>query len=116
VGSAAARKEARVERAERVKRNESFFREVNAQIEQLSSHATALSLQIVCECAKVDCMRILEVPEPDYQAVRRHENRFIVAKGHEMPEYEKVVGDANGYFVVQKTRGKETDPRARDDG
>ena len=85
-----------------MERNEAFFREVNQEIDQLASQATVSDLQIVCECAKVDCLKIIEIDIDRYEEVRRHPRRFIVVKGHELPEIERVVAEDWSYYVVEK--------------
>jgi hypothetical protein len=51
----------------------------------------------------------------EYEAVRAHPSRFLVLPGHERPDIERVVGEGDGYFIVEKTGGgaevaHETDP------
>jgi hypothetical protein len=54
----------------------------------------------------------------EYEAVRAHPRRFLIALNHENPEIERVV-DENGQFAVVETFvgeasriAEETDPRA----
>jgi hypothetical protein len=50
--------------------------------------------------------------------VRRDAREFFVVPGHELPEFERVVGEGDGYVVVRKHPGvptevaKKSDPRA----
>jgi hypothetical protein len=85
-----------------LERNEAFFRDVNREISRLASQATVSDLQIVCECARVDCMKIVEIRIDRYEEVRRHPRRFIVVEGHELPEIERVVAVGPAYLVVEK--------------
>lgn len=69
-----------------------------------------------CECARLGCSRLIELKARDYERVRAHSRRFLVAPGHELPDVETVVESHAGYVVVQKRdqAGREaeaTDPR-----
>ena len=83
-------------------KNEEFFREVNTQIDGLATHTPTTRLQIVCECGDDNCMRLIEIDSSAYQAVRRHDERFIVVRGHELPAYETVVAEADEHVVLEK--------------
>jgi hypothetical protein len=87
-------------REERLAMNEARFREINesAQPRRESQGAG----RFVCECADRGCMQWLEVPTADYQAVREHARRFIVAPSHEVPDVETIVARCEGYFVIEK--------------
>jgi hypothetical protein len=69
-----------------------------------------------CECARLGCTRIINVPIAEYERVREDPRRFVVATGHEQAEFETVVARGGGYVVVEK-RGdaaelaEMTDPR-----
>ncbi|HET8557078.1 MAG TPA: hypothetical protein VFL58_07205, partial [Gaiellaceae bacterium] len=77
-------------RARRVGENESIFREVNERVEELSADLD-LPPEFVCECGRADCDARLSVPLEEYERVRAHGRRFVVAAGHERPEVEKVI-------------------------
>jgi hypothetical protein len=105
--------------AERAARTQSAFREVNEHIEQLNKGVEPAGglMQLVCECADVNCVEQLEMPTSDYDAIREHPNRFFVAVGHVYPDVEQVVAQQNGYVVVKKFAediARERDPRAND--
>lgn len=108
------------EQARRVGLNESIFRQVNEQIESLNrGFGTELpSMTAICECASGDCTERLEIRISDYEQVRADARRFIIAPGHELPEFEAIVERGDGYEVVEKREGdpaelaKETDPRS----
>lgn len=101
-------------RASQVAANESLFREVNERVEELAADAPT---RFVCECADIECTVRLDVPLHEYEAVREHGDRFVVAPGHERPGFETVVDVRDGYLVVRKTgetgeQAREEDPRA----
>jgi hypothetical protein len=58
--------------------------------------------EFVCECGSVECSQHLQVPVDEYERARAHGRRFILAHGHERPEFERVVAEADGWVVVEK--------------
>ena len=89
-------------RAKQVARNESLFREVNEQVEEIaetmfkSSHAG-----FFCECGDADCVALLELSVEEYEEIRSDPRRFVVQRGHELPGFERVV-ERESHFIVQK--------------
>jgi hypothetical protein len=101
----------------RIARTESVFRHVNERIAEASDQLDNDGTVFVCECADPDCHDRLHVPREQYEDVRNESTHFIVAEGHEAPEYERVVEKRSGYAVVEKFRRRlaalvrRTDPR-----
>jgi hypothetical protein len=85
----------------RVGKNEARFREINEAVERLTP-IKARSIQIICECAREQCVYMLEVTRDAYEAVRQSSTEFIVCRGHQMPEFEHVVSDHGDFLVVAK--------------
>jgi hypothetical protein len=108
------------EQGRRVGLNEALFREVNEQIRSLSAEGTARDgrIAVVCECGDADCAERLELPLSSYERVRADSRRFVIAKGHEFPEIERMIEEADGYDVVEKRAdaaaevSEEKDPRS----
>ena len=108
------------DQARRVGLNESLFREVNEQIESLNRdfHTELPTMTVICECALGDCTERLEISVDKYESVRADPRRYIIVPGHELPEFESVVENGDGYDVVQKRDGtaaalaEELDPRS----
>ncbi len=103
------------ERSRRVGENESAFRNVNERALEAADRLD-VAAELVCECSRLDCVDRLHVPLAVYEDVRRHERRFLVAAGHERPEYERVVDQGAGWLIVEKTGeagevASERDPR-----
>jgi hypothetical protein len=87
---------------ERRAENESVFRRVNETIEA-ATVVGASTATFLCECWNPSCRQTLELPISEYEAVRRHSTRFIVAPGHEVSdEVSRVVEDRLAYSVVEK--------------
>ena len=101
----------------RIARTESVFRHVNERIAEVSEQVENGETVFVCECADPDCHDRLHVPREQYEDVRSESTHFLVADGHELPEYERVVEKRSGYAVVEKFRrrlaalARRSDPR-----
>jgi hypothetical protein len=101
-------------RRERAARNQSLFREVNERIEDLAGNAS-FSL-FICECMNENCDEAVSVTLEEYEHVRSGPNRFIVLRGHENPEVDRVIEACERYLVVAKIGtgervAEELDPR-----
>jgi hypothetical protein len=101
----------------RIARTETVFRHVNERIAESAEQLDSDETVFVCECADPDCQHRLEVPLDEYEHVRKDGTRFLIAPGHEVPGYERVVKKRRGYAIVEKfTRRlaalvRRTDPR-----
>ena len=106
------------EKEERIARTESVFRYVNERIAETSERFDTADGEFVCECADAECYHRIEAPLEDYEQIRNESTTFLVADGHELPEYESVRERRRGYMVIEKmTHGirlavRRTDPRA----
>ena len=98
--------------AERVGKNEAIFREVNERIEEVSVNFLRLegdwiagdehTIDFVCECSRVDCTDQITLTLAVYERVRSNPTHFVLAVGHDDPEFEKVIEQASEYAVVEK--------------
>ena len=99
---------------ERLARRQTLFRELNERIEELTDGHDK-SIQILCECSDTDCLVTLDLSKEDYERVRSVPTWFAIERGHEIPEIERMVGEFDGYVVVEKTvaqeYAEETEPR-----
>lgn len=106
-------------RTERRVHNEIVFRDANERIEQSARQlAVGDPLPFVCECGEENCRELIHLSADEYEGVRSHGSRFLVARGHENSEDEDVVGDGTRHVVVEKTGPGEAlaaqaDPRRR---
>jgi CheY-like chemotaxis protein len=82
-----------------------FFRAVNDDIIALNEDSRVGNRQILCECSRRDCSSMLVVTPDEYRSVRRHERRFAVAPGHELPGVQRVVKSYAGVAVVEQSDG-----------
>ncbi len=91
-------------RQTRLAKNQSLFRAVNEQVEQLASkHTVGDPLDVLCECANLDCAGRIEITRAVYEAVRQDDTRFFVLPGHIFSEVERIVEETGRYVVVEKT-------------
>jgi hypothetical protein len=102
---------------QRLAANEGTFREINESIARgqwPGDEGAPVSFR--CECARLGCNLLIELTLPEYERVRDHPRRFLVASGHQVPEVETVVDSGENYLVVEKSEesGQEAarlDPR-----
>ena len=102
---------------ERAGRTESLFREVNERLAASALRAASATGELVCECADPACAHRLSVPLDEYERVRGHGARFVLAEGHEDARVEQRVQRRRGFQVVEKRRAaarvaRRLDPRA----
>ena len=105
---------------QRVGFNESTFRALNEGIARGEDEPRDPErVGFRCECARLGCTTILEIPRAEYEAVRAHGRRFLVAPGHVVPETETIVARRGAYEIIEKQGeagrvAAATDPRATD--
>ena len=108
------------EQARRVGLNEALFREVNEQIRRLTDDfgTDEAAITVICECGDADCTDRLELSLSEYERVRSDGRTYVIARGHEFPEAERVVDSTERYDIVRKREGiparlaRERDPRS----
>ena len=94
-------------RQERAGRNQSLFRVVNEDLkDELTADTPATTrgdqLSISCECADMDCTEKLTLGVREYEAIRTNPTHFVILRGHEVREVERVVGLVAGRLIVEK--------------
>ncbi len=108
------------EQARRVGLNEALFREVNEQIRRLTEEfgEEEETITVICECGSADCTDRLELRLSEYGRVRSDGRLYVIAKGHEFPDVERVVDSTDRFDIVRKLGGipaelaRDTDPRS----
>jgi hypothetical protein len=95
-----------VEKAQekRLALNEALFRDVNERIREISDTfgQKDATHDFLCECSDPMCADRVVMTAAEYEYVRSDPTRFVVAKGHVMPEVESVVDRAKDHVVVEK--------------
>ena len=104
------------DREERQGRNEALFRQVNERIAEMGERFDADHLEIVCECATIECVERIELSPLVYERARQGAATFIVVDAHADPSIERVVFRGDSYVFVEKIGdagavAAETDPR-----
>lgn len=93
--------------AERVARNDATFRDANEAIRARASHLSSDMelVPFICECADLRCTKILRLTLDEYEAVRAHGRRFLMAPGHSdaAGEHGRIVAEQASYVVFEKT-------------
>jgi hypothetical protein len=88
----------------RLAMNEALFRDVNERIREISDSfgQKDATYDFLCECSDPSCAEKVVLTPDEYGHVRAESTRFVVAKGHAMPEIESVVAQADDHVVVEK--------------
>ena len=89
---------------ERLALNEAIFRDVNERIREISNTFGQKdeTYAFLCECSDPKCVDKVVMTSAEYEYVRSDPTRFVVAKGHVLPEVESVVDRAKDHVVVEK--------------
>lgn len=110
-------------RAERLVRNQAFFRNANEEVGRAAAALTDPSddpeaiFDFLCECTRRDCDAMIPLRLVDYEAVRADPASFVLAPGHEIGSVERVTRREARFYVVRKIHPEpisvatELDPR-----
>jgi hypothetical protein len=96
-------------RQQRQAENELRFRSINEQIENVADELFAgeppapEAHDFLCECGDADCTAPLAMTLAEYERVRAHARRFLVAPEHVDTALERVVDRSARYWIVEKT-------------
>ena len=84
--------------------NEALFRDVNERIREISDSfgQQDATYDFLCECSDPTCTERVVLTRAEYEDVRSKPTRFVVAKGHALPEIEAVVQHADDHVIVEK--------------
>jgi hypothetical protein len=109
--------------------NEAVFRQHNELIQKNRDHLNELAiedgqhdlidndnllLQFVCECSDENCNARISMYSNKYNQIHKNRKRFIVVRGHETLEIERIIGVTTNYTIVEKDiRPSEDNPRLR---
>jgi hypothetical protein len=84
--------------------NEALFRETNdrleARVRLLDGDEEAI--EIICECASLDCNERLALSKDEYEAVRSDPAQFAVKPGHTIDGIEEIVARNERFEIVRK--------------
>jgi hypothetical protein len=92
--------------AERLGRNEAFFREVNERIRDIAGIYSTVDeahvYEFICECSATECSVRVRLTTTEYEEIRASATRFVLAPGHQVDEIETVVAQTPDHVVVEK--------------
>jgi hypothetical protein len=93
------------ERLERIAKNEVVFRAANREIESAEREVgggAGQPIEVLCECGRQECSGVIALTPAEYEGVHSQDDRFVVLRGHESVEIERVVEERADYLVVDK--------------
>lgn len=92
-------------RETRLAENEVLFRDVNERVGAIAAvHGDDDHVyEFYCECSNVDCTLRVAATLEEYERVREHPSRFLIAPGHWLPEIERVLEEGARHWVIEKT-------------
>jgi hypothetical protein len=85
-----------------------FYRDVNEQIRLALlrfSHDGAepqIMMSLVCECQRSGCVEMISVTVGDYEAVQATPGLYVVRRGHQDGNGDRLVREDRGFDVVQQ--------------
>jgi len=103
------------ERQRRVGLNETIFREVNEQIQDVARRFDMGALDLICECGNPSCLARIAMSRPEYERLRADPSQFAMAPGHEDASVETVVTREKTYHLIRKHSGEPTKLAAEGD-
>ena len=98
------------EREKRQALNEALFREMNERVEERVQSVTAgvTTIQIVCECGRLDCTERITLTTTEYEQAHASGDQFTVIPGHAADDVEEIVSGNDRFEIVRK-RGVASD-------
>jgi hypothetical protein len=91
---------------EQAAKNEAAFRDANERIAEKTDELGAWegATPFLCECEDERCTQVVLLRRSEYEDVRAHPRRFVVAPGHQEAD-DQLIKD--GDFTVIEKHGKE---------
>ncbi len=91
-------------REERILENERAFEAINrrlkADLKRVDDGDEPVAF--VCECGHSECHESVMLSVAEYEAAHDHPARFVIVRGHAMPDVEDVVDGNDRFERVQK--------------
>jgi hypothetical protein len=108
-------------------RTQNFFREVNERIATVnagmsySSNGAGRLIEVLCECGRQNCTKLLKIREDDYELLRANPIGFVLCAGHDALLVENVIQRTDDYVIVENQGraamiAREGDPRRQRPG
>jgi hypothetical protein len=88
-------------REERIAHNEAWSRSLNERrAEWVSGRSEAMGFR--CECWQANCSERIQLSPEDWHMVRSQPTRFAVAPSHVAKDFEAVVKECDGFWLIEK--------------
>jgi hypothetical protein len=81
-------------------RNHSLLREANERVFVMTDPSATTAFH--CECGSSACLATIRPSLVEYERVRDSPASFMIAVGHDLPEFENVIEVCDRYEVVQQ--------------
>jgi hypothetical protein len=91
------------DREVRAARNQALFRAVNEKLRDINEPFAEVTgtFAVACECSRLDCVEVIEIPAEVYREVRRSPRTFVVLPEHAESSIERATGGDETYSVVE---------------
>ena len=89
---------------ERLVRNQLLLRDVNDPIAGVAASWMDDPPALLCECSDSDCTETLVLSRREYEIIRSTSNLFVIHRGHEHPDVDRLVQTNDRFALVDKTR------------
>jgi hypothetical protein len=90
-------------------RNEQLVRQKNTNVKNgikkyfhNNKKVKTAPVAFICECSALDCQKHIRISIDDYEKIHGRDDHFVIFKGHELPDIEKIVADKPGFSIVEK--------------
>jgi len=94
---------------ERLIRNEQILRDKNTNAEKAlkqyfhnDKDVQNAPMEFICECSTLNCKKHVNISISTYEKIHARRDRFVISKGHETPQVEKVVQHEPDFDIVEK--------------
>ena len=81
-----------------------LLRDVNERIASVAATWKADPPDFLCECSDSDCGETVNLSLREYEIIRSTANLFVIHKGHEHPDVDRIVHARDGFTLVEKTQ------------
>lgn len=103
----------------RLTENKLIFRELNQKVVRGLTELKELALahgqvtlapditqplHFYCECSNIDCSKRIIVSTEEYEKIHEDSRHFVIAKGHQILEIERVIKSTPEYDIIEKNR------------
>jgi hypothetical protein len=87
--------------ADKAARNHSLLREANERIFVMADSWGGRT-RFYCECGNNTCTQTIQPSLAEYEHIRSSPTSFVIAIGHDFPEFENVIAVCDRYEVVER--------------